>query len=89
MNLAMVASGFQDALAGQLSPELQHVVWAHLAIQMLIGVGVTGAIVRRLNLEEPHNHDDTTIALRRDQVTGWCLQAFAALCFVGYLLLQQ
>lgn len=89
MNLAMVASGFQDALADQWSSEMQHVVWAHLAIQMLIGVGVTGAVVRRLNMEEPHNQDDTTAALRRDHVTGWCMQAIAALSFGGYLLLQQ
>lgn len=89
INLAMVASGFQDTIADHVAPDMRHLVWAHLAVQMLIGAGISGAIVRRLNLEDAHNHAETNIALRRDHVTGWCLQALAALCFGAYLLAHQ
>lgn len=89
MNLAMIASGLHDPLGDQLSPELRHIAWAHLAFQLLIGCGVTAAIVRRLNLEGPLNHLETTHSIRRDHVTGWCLQVLAAVCFGAYLMLNQ
>jgi len=86
MHLLMMAGGVHHAVFTGAPPHLQSVVWAHLLCQLLIGMGVTTAIVRHLNLEAVVSQEELSASIRRAHLTGWLLQALAALCFAAYML---